>query len=893
MRPPAASGARPGWRRQGLRRIAAGAAVLALAAGAAAQNGAYARHAGDLIVLGNRYLQRDIAVENGVVGTVAIHNQLTHRVYAFSGGEFQLRLIRERVGYWWGGQNPWVLTARDFSAGPPVITAEPGGGQQVTFRLRLRQPATPGLTVALHYALRPGEFYTRQWLVLKTRGVGTYFMDWVAPFRDQAGTGPFRLGGFGQPLYTNDLFFGLAYPTADNRATPISGGERVTLGRVVGEDIPAAGYRTQPAVIGVAPEGGVHAQFLHYVNRIRVAAVRPYLLYNTWFDMPSTRMTEAKLLRRVAQFQAEMARYHLRLDAFVLDDGWDDFDHLWRVDRRRFPGGFQPLVHALAGLPSHLGLWFGPIGGYGHRELRLATARKMGMEITTNGQYLCLAGRKYRAYFQATLLRDERQFGVNYFKLDGIPFGCNDPHHGHPVGIYSREADMRAFTGLVAALRRQNPKVFINATTSTWLSPWWLKYADTVWMGGDDSGYLASVPALQPRQSAISYRDAVLYQDFVVHQAQFPMSSIMTHGIIRGRYNLLGGKDEPLADWDDAIVHYFSVGNMMYGLYITPSLLSRAEWNALAGGIHWAEANAHPLLDNSTMVLGDPARRQVYGFVHAAPDQTFITLRNPFVQARNVSLPLTAANGFVATAQPLDATVIYPYRRDLPGSLQFGGTLRLRLGAYEQEVIALRPAAGRRLRVLGARYAWDHGQLHLYAPNGATRTVALAGASRRQATVHFGAARQTAPLWMSAPAFNVAPDGATGITAQIRLPSDVTRARLAVLLQPPAPAAGVTATARVNGRAAAVGAINPGQGQWYWFRLPLAAGRSRIRISLGSPAGLPPGSRLAVYFLAERQLAEKTIAVQLTPGVAPPAPDLLPARTATRSISHLLGARVL
>jgi len=75
---------------------------------------------------------------------------------------------------------------------------------------------------------------------------------------------------------------------------------------------------------------------------------------------------------------------------------------------------------------------------------------------------------------------------------------------------------------MLGKLRAQDPKVFLNITTSIWLSPWWLRYADTVWMGGADSGYLPSVPTLAPRQSAVSYRDSVLYDDFVTHKAQFP-----------------------------------------------------------------------------------------------------------------------------------------------------------------------------------------------------------------------------------------------------------------------------------------------------------------------------------------------------------------------------------
>ncbi|MGH9533952.1 MAG: hypothetical protein ACRD2E_03740 [Terriglobales bacterium] len=894
-------------------RLAALLLLTALAAAAAPPPaGVYVRRRGDTWALGNAYLERDIAVTGGVVGTTAIVNRLDHRAYSLAGGEFQLQLIRERVGYAFGGQNPWVLTARDFMAGPPRITVLPGGGRRLSFPLRLRHSPggdQPGLAVTLSYALRPGDFYTRQWLRLEISGTGTFFMDRVAPFRDRVGVARFRLGGFGQPLFTRDLFFGLEYPTSLNTAQPAGAlAPQVTLGRVVGEDIPAAGYRTQAAVVGVAPLGAVHRQFMRYVARLRVAPVRPYLLYNTWFDMPGKRQNLALLLTRVAQFHRRLGQYHLRLNSFVLDDSWDSRNRLWRVSQRRFPGGFAPLVQALAAqLDTHLGLWFGPIGGYGHRDWRLAAGRKLGMEITTNGQYLCLAGRNYSRYFTATLLRDQRRYDVNYFKLDGVPFGCNNPDHGHPVGIYSREADARVFIHLLQALRAQNPRVFINATTSIWLSPWWLQYADTVWMGGEDSGYLPTVPTLQPRQSAISYRDSVLYEDFVTHQLQFPLNSIMTHGIIRGTYNLLGGAHEPLRQWDDAIMHYFSVGNMMYELYITPSILGNRAWAALAAGIHWAQANAHPLLDNTTMVLGDPARRQVYGFVHSSAAKTFVTLRNPFVRPRAAVLPLSAQNGFapLRAAGPMTGDVIYPYRQAL-GSIAFGQDLRVDLGAYQEKVIELRPAAASRLTVLGTRYAVagcavgaSDCHLTLYAPAGAdpTVTVQAPGAAARSRRLHFGPAGASVdePIF-SAP--QLVEDGADAAQLRLRvtIPPDFRRARLAVLWQPPQAAPGIAAAARDNGQAAATRVVTGagGQaGQWVWFQLPLAPGTHRLAMEFDRSAGMPHGARISVWLLANRQLAQRTLPLPLAPGVPLPSGDAPPTRPSQQAETYALLARTL
>ncbi len=381
--------------------------------------------------------------------------------------------------------------------------------------------------------------------------------------------------------------------------------------------VPESGYETEKAVMGVSASGEVRQAFFAYVNAIRAQRVRPYVLYNTWYDLQRVVMNGSNTRQRAEDLNDILQKkYKIKLDSFVLDDGWDNMHKLWRIDATRFPNGFHDLASTLTQMGSGLGIWYGPVGGYDQRPVRIATGRSAGMEVESQGDLFCLAGRHYSEYFENSVLEMQKTYGMNFFKLDGVPFGCNEPDHGHPVGIYSREADERVFVDLLKKLRQQKPDVFLNITTGIWLSPWWLQYADTVWMGGEDSGYLSSLPTLSPRQSALSYRDSVLYDDFVRNQLQFPISSIMTHGIIRGKFNMLGGEKESMADWRDELVHYVSVGNMMVELYITPELLNDAEWDALAATLHWAQANEHPLLDNSTMILGDPARREPYGFVH-------------------------------------------------------------------------------------------------------------------------------------------------------------------------------------------------------------------------------------------------------------------------------------
>jgi hypothetical protein len=253
--------------------------------------------------------------------------------------------------------------------------------------------------------------------------------------------------------------------------------------------------------------------------------------------------------------------------------------------------------------------------------------------------------------------------------------------------------DLRSFLGTLQALRAEDPEIFLDVTTSTWLSPWWLRWADTIWEGGQDYGYLETVPTLTERQSTMNYRDLVLYNDFVRHQVQFPMSSLWTQSVIKGTYLELGGKNESPEDWADHLVNFLGVGSQLNELYITPSLLKPAEWDALGHSLQWAAANAHPLLDNGTWVLGDPAKREPYGYLHYSPEKTILMLRNPFVRPVVAKVKLDQAAGFGAGGQPYQAEVEYPYRQALPGVFHYGDTLPVGLDGYEHRIIELRPLA--------------------------------------------------------------------------------------------------------------------------------------------------------------------------------------------------------
>lgn len=112
------------------------------------------------------------------------------------------------------------------------------------------------------------------------------------------------------------------------------------------------------ASLGMFEDGQQSQLRRSFGEYLQLARGRPFgqvLHYNSWYDLrnPSCQqancfshpMTSRTVLERLEAFNGNLTRFggHA-LDAFLLDDGWDNADSLWEVDRKHFSDGFGPLV---------------------------------------------------------------------------------------------------------------------------------------------------------------------------------------------------------------------------------------------------------------------------------------------------------------------------------------------------------------------------------------------------------------------------------------------------------------------------------------------------------------------------------------------------------------------
>jgi hypothetical protein len=325
---------------------------------------------------------------------------------------------------------------------------------------------------------------------------------------------------------------------------------------------------------------------------------------------------------------------------------------------------------------------------------RVNWMKEHGYEVvgtTKNTAMLCLGGTKYSGLFKKRVTDFVANDGVSYFKWDGIQFSCSESDHGHSVGIYSRRSILESLIDKCRAVREKNPKVFLNITSGTWLSPWWVKYANQIWMQGSDYGY-ADVPSISPRDAAITYRDFILYDDFTNNNWWFPIANLMTHGIIKGNLQMLGGQEEPLDKFTNEAFLYFARGISMWELYISPDILTDGEWDAMGQAMHWAR-DRFPILSSTEMVGGDPRKRETYGYVHFNGKKGIIAARNPWIEAKSLRVNLLTAYGLDADASSLVLERVYPSRWVSPKLYKTGELLELPLGGYETAIYELYPIA--------------------------------------------------------------------------------------------------------------------------------------------------------------------------------------------------------
>ena len=511
------------------------------------------------------------------------------------------------------------------------------------------------LSIVWRAVLRNGSHYLRTEMDIQAAKdlpmEGIVAMNYLVA-KNSAYTAPEVVGNTrGAILASNHIFAGLETPMGLNsskdegNATHIEGLWRRNTTLKAGKTWNIS------SVVGLVAPNQLRRSFLAYSERERAVAWRPYPVYISWYELnidrnnaqaPSYKgnMTVEQCTDVVSHWKTHFYdKYHMAPKAFVWDDGWDQYG-TWTFNPN-FPNGFDEPANEAKKMGTGIGAWLGPVGGYGQSgEYRRAYWRSKGGMQLSNEDY-------YNFFIRCCTNMIDR-YDFRFFKFDGI--SAQASAIGPDEGTRGEE-NAEAIISIERAVRQKRPDIFLNTTVGTWASPFWFHFTDAVWRQEGDYGEAGDQGT--DRERWITYRDRLVYQNFIQRSPVCPINTLMTHGFILSRWGAVSKN----MDYDGIVREMrcaFACGSGMVELYNDYKLMDEikdnqgnagALWKDLAECIKWQQEQADVLPD-AHWVGGNPwdgKKANVYGWAAWNGKKSVLTLRNPSASAQTFTTTLREA----------------------------------------------------------------------------------------------------------------------------------------------------------------------------------------------------------------------------------------------------------
>ncbi len=452
-----------------------------------------------------------------------------------------------------------------------------------------------------------------------------------------------------------------------------------------------------PIAVFAVPAGSSPEQAVIDYSR-PAAKTRSYTHYNNWFDPAGKNLKGDNLPAIHRQFVEALKGSGIKVDGMVPDNGWQDRKSVWQPAQGAFPAGMQDLnklSETLLSQGSSLGLWMAADGTTNDINWGVGQGYVKAQPNSYFKQYFAhysLADEKYQRATMQQLATLSNETKVSYLKFDFNHFSNVVPtdRHGHAAEF---------FGFAVATLPARAKGVFINATNWTWHSPAWLNYADSVWLLAGDDGFNGNWPELAGRAQATTDRDVYFWRMWgdPADRPWFPISNIMTHGIIRNARGQMSFPTDLPRDWSDHVLMHYGRGTLLREWYLSPASVTPDEWKALIAVHQWTEARK-PDMINTCYVGGRPDEGHAYGYMGWSRDGQTGTLvaRNPAAGTATLSVHLDATTFFSGKpGQAWHARMVYPYRMELPTTYRGGETAEISIPGYETVALEFSPGEAR------------------------------------------------------------------------------------------------------------------------------------------------------------------------------------------------------
>ena len=461
--------------------------------------------------------------------------------------------------------------------------------------------------------------------------------------------GPYH-SALGQPFYIDSLFFGCEFPATFNAVVYGIGQVKYYLGKNI-----SGRFDCPVTIMGGAKSNmmvDVQRAFFDYIDDIAVPTDFR-MQYNSWYDH-MLNIDADNIEKSFFEVEKHLSSNGVPpLDAYVIDDGWNDYKAPFWSFNKKFPNQLYDSTAMTKRLGSSFGLWLGPRGGYNYQAQFAKRMEKKGFgAYNAMSRDICIADKTYQKNVQDFILKTTKDFDINYWKFDGFCLKpCNNPKHNHTVG---GENDMYYFTEMwegwieifknIRKLRKQQGKdIWINMTCYVNPSPWWLQYVNSIWLqNSQDIGFSDNLEKQSQLDRELTYRDSRYYDSYCTRAWQLPNKYVYNHEPIYGNCAKVNYTDEEFEKY-----LYFNAcrGQAFNELHLSYNMMNKSKWRTLASVLQWQKSN-YDILQKVNFIGGKPDDNNVYGYFGWTENgDGIIALRNPTDEKAPLTLTLNKLMG--------------------------------------------------------------------------------------------------------------------------------------------------------------------------------------------------------------------------------------------------------
>ncbi len=603
-----------------------------------------------------------------------------------------------------------------------------GGGKRVIFDLAPTAYTNPmdGVTstwdIDMVVEMKNNDHFMRKYLLIKAADEATRTLpiDYIEMenlgtqqvaaahkwTRQQAAGGEGGMSAYtitlGQPVYVDGLFFGSEFPQAENEIdeqgqyhTRYYSGKSLKTLDLNEHRLNAQGqFRTWSNVIGatrsVDDQNVIRTDFFQYLNTIS-RPIQARMQYNSWYDWMMN-ITEERINSSFQKMERGFTQHGLRpMDSYVVDDGWNNYSQVgtpesgdtpnqsgfWEFNSK-FPTGLKGASDIAHRYGSGFGIWLGPRGGYNFNQQwgKLLEANGNGTYSTTT--YDAVSGDSvYVAKLRQFFIKQQRDYGVNYWKLDG--FATQQPQAstngryitgGKNGNYYFTEHWERWYNTLAAMYAdadKRGQNLWINLTCYVNPSPWILQWANSVWIQNSRDMWHAEVDGRnREMDQQLSYRDDRYYTFINKQQLQFPQAHIFNHDPVYGKTGAVAPNAMTDAEFRAYLYMMATRGTAFWEMLYSYNLMDEGnKWQINAEALNFVDCN-YETLRNSIYFGPSPLTGGVYGYscwrkAESGQAEGFVSFRNPSNKAQTYTFTLDKTVGVPEGATGLNASLVMEY----------------------------------------------------------------------------------------------------------------------------------------------------------------------------------------------------------------------------------------